>query len=343
MLTSAHLLLCQLSLESGEYSGAVPVLKKHVLYIPTSGRQPKYICSLHLKAHQYLTTESGLTRKLHAQDILEYFLYSGSIFIGLEQWGDAAERLENVITYPVSGNAVSKIMVEAYKKWILVKLLLTGKSPALPNNTNNNASKAFHAIAKPYDMVANLFELGSAFRLNAEITAGMDIWGLDGNRGLMRTVLGAYQKHQIRRLSSLYETIPVSYISQTTVSAETGAKLESQAAMEDLVNKMISQGELHGALVGSQGNQPAYLGFAPTERVTTETQVELELANALARIKSMMEDIKATDHLLTHEKEYLRWIRKHKKTIGGANLADSYAGEELGWVVGPDDEDLMAV
>jgi hypothetical protein len=56
-----------------------------------------------------------------------------------------------------------------------------------------------------------------------------------------------------------------------------------------------------------------------------------------------VEDIKATDHLLTHEKEYLTWVRKQKKKQVGASYADAYGGDDLGWIVGPDDEDLMAV
>ncbi|OBT69275.1 hypothetical protein VE03_01900 [Pseudogymnoascus sp. 23342-1-I1] len=342
-LTSAHLILSRLALESQEYSRAAPVLERHILYIPTKGHHPKYACSLRLRAHEYLTVESGLTKKISREDILEYFSFSGSIFIGLQQWENAAESLENVISYPVRGVAVSKIMVEAYKKWTLVKVLLTGKVPILPPNTNSNSSKAFHLLGKPYDMVASLFELGSASRLNAEITAGANIWSGDGNAGLIRVVLGAHQKHQIRRLSSLYETIPVSYIAENTVSAETGVTLESQIAVEALISNMISQGELRGTLVGAQGDQPTFLRFDPTERVSDEGLVERELAVAIGRIESMVDDIKVTDHLLTHEKEYLTYVRKQKKKQAGPNYADAYGGDELSWIVGPDDEDLMAV
>lgn len=342
-MTSAHLILSRLALESQEYSRAAPTLERHILYIPISGRHPKHVCSPRLRAHEYLTVESGLTKKISTQDILEYFSFSGSIFIGLQQWENATECLENVITYPIRGIAVSKIMVEAYKKWTLLKVLLAGKIPTLPPNTNSNATKAFHIMGKPYDMVASLFESGSAPRLKAEITAGMNIWSGDGNAGLIRVVLGAHQKHQIRRLSSLYETIPASYIFENTVSAETGVGLESQSAVEALVSNMISQGELRGTLVGAQGGRPAFLRFAPTERVADEAVVGRELVDAMDRIESMVEDVKSTDHLLTHEKEYLTWVRKQKKKQAGAGYADAYGEDELGWIAGPDDEDLMGV
>lgn len=302
--------------------------------------EPKYACSLHLAAHQYITIESGLTTKVNTQEVLEYFLFSGAVFIGLEQWERAAELLESVVTYPVKDNAISKIMVEAYKKWILVKVLLGGKSPTLPRNTNSNASKAFQVIGKPYAVVASLFEMGSASRLNSEIIVGTEIWRKDGNDGLMRAILLAYQKHQIRRLSSLYKTISVSYISQSTVSAETGTNLSNDEAVEVLINAMISQGELHGALMRPL-DQLSFLGFNPGGPVLTESRVELELIDAMERIRYMMEDIKTTDRILTHEKDYLRWAHKQTKP-GDGNSGDGYVGEELGWSIGPDDEDLMA-
>lgn len=318
------------------------MLNHDILYLPgiDSQREPKYICSLHLSGHQYITSESGLTKKINTQDMQEYFMFSGSIFIGLKQWERAAELLVNVVTYPAKDGAVSKIMVEAYKKWILAKVLSDGKVPSLPHTTTGNAAKVFHVIGKPYDVVASLFESGSASRLKAEIAAGTEIWRKDGNTGLMGCILAAYQQHQIRGLSNLYRTISISHIAESTSSAETGAKLATDEAVEGLIMEMISRGELQGVLARSSNGQP-FLTFNPTGPVLTESRVEEELAAAMVRIKRMMEDIKTTDHLLTHEKEYLRWAHKQKKA-GDANSGNGYAGEELGWNIGPDDEDLMA-
>jgi COP9 signalosome complex subunit 3 len=318
------------------------VLGHDILYLPgiNSQQEPKYICSLHLAGHQYITPESGLTRKVNTLDIQEYFMLGGTIFTGLKQWERAAELLENIVTYPVKDGAVSKIMVQAYKKWILVKILLDGKVPSLRHTTNSNAAKVFHVIGKPYDVVASLFESGPASRLKAEIAAGTDIWRKDGNTGLMCCILAAYQQHQICGLSKVYRTISVSRISESTFSAETGNRLSTDEAVEDLIMEMISCGEVQGTLSRSS-NQRAFLTFTPTGPASTESHVEEELADAMGRIKRMVEDIKTTDHLLTHEKEYLRWAHKQKK-LGDANSGDGYVGEELGWNIRPDDEDLMA-
>lgn len=47
--------------------------------------------------------------------------------MAVKDWRNASHFLKFVITMPPSLNVVSKIMIEAYKKWILVGLLDTGK------------------------------------------------------------------------------------------------------------------------------------------------------------------------------------------------------------------------
>lgn len=48
------------------------------------------------------------------------------IYMVRKEWDDALRFLHIVIAAPVT-NTVSKIMVEAYKKWILVRLLAKGQ------------------------------------------------------------------------------------------------------------------------------------------------------------------------------------------------------------------------
>lgn len=47
------------------------------------------------------------------------------IYMGLKKWKRALHFLEIVIVSPVVNN-VSKIQVDAYKKWVLVSLLYKG-------------------------------------------------------------------------------------------------------------------------------------------------------------------------------------------------------------------------
>ena len=56
---------------------------------------------------------------------MKYFLYGGMIYMALKEWGKALHFLSIVISSPVA-NSISLIMVEAYKKWVLVNLLEKG-------------------------------------------------------------------------------------------------------------------------------------------------------------------------------------------------------------------------
>ena len=325
-------------MESRVYSLGGPVLDRPILYFPglTHQSKPKYLCSRNLSGPSYITPESGLTEKLKYHDVLEYFLLSGTIYIALHEWEKALDSLENAVTYPGKENAVSKMMVDAYKKWTLVNVLLYGKAGSLPGTTNGNAAKSYHTIAKPYDIVASLFESASASRLQAEVNVGHDIWKDDGNLGLMLFVLASYQKFQIRRLANVYRTISISEITQITVSAETGNKLPSDQATETLIRQMIADGDLD-ATVSHPSNSQAVLSFNPTGPVLSESDVQLRLASSLERIKSIATDIKSIDRRLTYDKDYLKWAHKQKK-LDRSGLGD---GEEAPW--NPvEDEDLMS-
>jgi COP9 signalosome complex subunit 3 len=335
-----HIALVQLALESQAYEEASPVLDHNVLYIPAIFPSPRAqsVSSHSLSGHQFITLESRLTQRLKPQEVLEYFTLGGTVYIGLRQWDRALDMLETAITYPVKDNATSKIMAEAYKKWSLVNVVLNGKPGALPSTVNGNAAKNFHVLAKPYDTVASLFESATASRLKEEIEVGHEIWRQDRNSGLMNCVLAAHQEFQIRNLATLYRTISIPTITQTTVSAETGTNLPDNRATETLIMGMISRGDLDATIHRPQG-EPAFLSFESSAPVLSESDVDRQLIRSLEMIKSMTEDIKNTDQQLTHDKEYLKWAHRQKKTVGAVN--DMFAGEELGWSNNPD-EDLMA-
>ena len=344
MLTSHHLLLVKLVLESRAFNAATPVLEKHILYFPGLSHQPKpkFICDLSLAPTQYVTASSGLTSKLKPVEILEYFYYSGMVYIGLRNWEMALECLENAVTYPAKEGAVSKVMAEAYKKWVLVGLLLEGKPLPLPKTTPGNASKQYHILGKPYDTVAQLFEAASASRLKAEVEAGTRIWQNDCNTGLMLLVLSAYQKFQIKSLANIYSKISIQEIFNQTMSAETGIKLPHVQAAEALVRGMIQDGSLQATMSNSP-NFGSILTFIAGRQTLSEAQMQQELAASTHRIQELTKEIKQTDRMLTHDKEYIKFAQKQKKNskMSSGDQAVSMGGPSMDWSGGIEDEDLM--
>lgn len=83
-------------------------------------------CAHHESSSSYITSSNGLSAKLDYRDYLEYFLYGAMLYMGLQRWERALLFLEIVIMAPTN-NTASIIMIEAYKKWVLVGLLLRGE------------------------------------------------------------------------------------------------------------------------------------------------------------------------------------------------------------------------
>ena len=259
--------------------------------------------------------------------------------MGLQRWADALEYLENAITYPAKDGAVSKVMAEAYKKWILVSVLLDGKARSLPKTTTSAAAKAYHTIAKPYEAVAQIFETGTASRLKAEVEAGIQVWRDDCNIGLLKAILSAFQKFQIRNLGNVYTKISIPEILNQTQSAETGAKLSNPLALETLIRSMIKDGSLNATMSNSPG-QDAVLTFSPGGPVLTEAQMQRELAASAERIHGLTQDIKQTDRMLTHEKDYITFAKKMKSKGNKFEMQDQGIGGEMEWNA-MEDEELM--
>lgn len=131
-LTSSHLLLVKLCLHARAYRHALPILNKPICHFPAgpekdqSENQQPTLRARHEFSAQVLRNSSGLSAKITYRDHLEYFLNGAMIYMVLKQWKKALHFLTIVISSPVI-NSVSMIMVEAYKKWILVSLLDKGR------------------------------------------------------------------------------------------------------------------------------------------------------------------------------------------------------------------------
>lgn len=107
-LTSVHADLCQLCLLAKCFKPALQVLDVDIVSISPE------------------VTGSGLSNpQFDAKYFLLYYYYGGKIYLALRNLDRALYFFEVALTTPA--HAVSHIMLEAYKKFILVSLLLHGK------------------------------------------------------------------------------------------------------------------------------------------------------------------------------------------------------------------------
>lgn len=97
-----------------------------------------------LRKHPIKKFDKSMITDLTIQDFMLYQYYVGLVFIGMQDWESALDALTLVLSGPTatSANVVSAIQLEAYKRYVLVSLLLHGKILPLPKYTSPSVVKA---------------------------------------------------------------------------------------------------------------------------------------------------------------------------------------------------------
>jgi COP9 signalosome complex subunit 3 len=128
--TSFHLSFVQLCMETRSYNAAVPILDNYIHSIPTKipaavreGLEYSVPCADVATSGEYIHQGSGHSEKVTLTDLQEYYLLGAMAYLGLRQFREAQHLLEHVLIVP-SANVANGLMLEAYKKWVLVSCLV---------------------------------------------------------------------------------------------------------------------------------------------------------------------------------------------------------------------------
>ncbi|KAI9787569.1 MAG: hypothetical protein M1839_000100 [Geoglossum umbratile] len=359
-LTSSHILFIRLCLDAKTFRHALPILDRDIQAFPAGSKSVNSTAISQLSS-SYIHVASGLTDRLTYHHHLEYHLFGALIYMGLKRWERALEFLTFVIVAPTTGPA-SIIQVEAYKKWVLVGLLVNGGPMPLPRITNNVAMKSYRELARAYDNFAEVFKSGNAMRLREEFEVGEELWAKEKNYGLMLLVLDAFHRFNIRHLEDTYSTLSVHDICQRDFVAldTTSQGLPSlsrahadESATEQYILGMIERGELSATLSHPPQTEEqqslAVVHFVPGSQGISEAEQLQKVEEQIERTVAVTEQIKNLDRKFGLSKEYITWVHKNKKTAAlGSSLGGPKqdGGEDLesmdiGWDAGVMDEDMM--
>ncbi|KIX00782.1 uncharacterized protein Z518_09847 [Rhinocladiella mackenziei CBS 650.93] len=311
-LTSTHRTFIRLCLLSQAYTDAIGILDRPIYHIPNSQidlRPFKYICSNSDQPWTYLSPATGLTQPISSRTYLEYYVMGAMCYMAMRRYRDALFFLEVVIAAPTVQNVASVIMVEAYKKWLLLGLLINGITPTIPRSANQNALKHIRALAKPYECVADAFKGNDIGRLRAEMEAANVIWQEDGNYGLMVEVYQAFQKFSVLRLGKTFSALPVVEVAKRMSPDPTNSE-ETEVYLEHL----IANGDIGAVVVDSDNSGEKILRFLPASvSLKSESQVEVALATQTQELRALLKHIQDTEHRMEVSKEYIDWLKKLKK------------------------------
>ncbi len=341
VLTSHHVALVKLLQSTDQVEPALPLLEKSIVFYPgaKASSEERVLCDRELPPIEYITVGSGMTNSLNSADVLQYDLLRGLCFISQRMWQPALQALERVITYPTrDSHSCHKAMMEAHNKWVLVSLLQTGKMPMLPATTSAGAQKSFAASCKPYQAIGKAFEEKTGHTLKTEFESnGAAFFAEENNLELMRLVLQHYQRWQILNLQHVYTKISLEKIRARTESAETAAPLETVAEVEKLVQEMIDDGMLKGAIVRpADGAAPVNLVFHEPSEELSETEFAHKMLVTAQRLKDLEPLIRATNERLVTHRDYVRYMLGQQK-----REKDGRRDFDMSFVSQVEDEDLM--
>jgi len=251
MLTSLHAPLLQLCLKSKNLKLAL----KHL---------DVAICQSE--------TELG---DISVKSYLSFHYYGGLIYALLKQYDNSLYFLEQAITIPAV--SVSQVMVEAYKKFMLISLAYKGKVAKLPEYTSTVMLAYVKQSMKCYFELAEAFEEYNILKVEQVCFQNENTFQQDKNLGLIKQLKACITKKKILQLTKAFSTVPLSDIIDRAQLSCTLPELE------DIITKMIKEKEINGNI--DQENKMMIFQDEPDSNEETEDQIK-----TLVSMNSQMEN-----------------------------------------------------
>lgn len=182
-----------------------------------------------------------------ASDVLLVYYYSGIVHIALKNFPEALSYLRIALAVPVApaSGRVHELIVVAYKKYVLVHILVHGTVPGALKFCSYNTNR-LRCAATEY------FELGTAYS-KRKYTELRDVENVnrshfenDNNGGLVKQIVKSLPKLIVKKLTMSFVTMKIE-----DVALRTGIEKKEEA--EKLLVEMISSGCIRGSIDAKEG------------------------------------------------------------------------------------------
>ncbi|KAL8594125.1 COP9 signalosome complex subunit 3 [Nucella lapillus] len=269
LLTSIHADLCQLCLLAKNLKPALPFLDVDVTEI---------------------SRESG---NYDARDFLSYFYYGGMVYTALKNYHRALYFFEMAVTTP--SMAVSHITMEAYKKFILVALMVQGKVPLLPKYTSQVVPRYIKPLCQAYLDLANAYASNNPAEVRTAISKHMETFSRDTNVGLVKQCETAMFKKNIQRLTKTFLTLSLTDMANRV-------QLPNPREAEKYVLHMIEDGEIFATINQKDG----MVRFHDNPEKYNSAAMLLELDKEMQKCIKMDEKLKEMDREIAVNPQYVQ-------------------------------------
>lgn len=340
--TTNHLYFLRMCLNAGMPRQTLPILDKDIYSFPAQspkGVDERYPCSDHEVSCNYITKNSGISEQITPMQVQEYYLLGAHVYIGVRQYERARLFLELVLSSPTQ-HVATPMMVEAYKKLILVGLLSQGATFKLPGTIDHGTLRTVQQLSRAYEALADAFKNRDFVKFHAETDTGIAIWREDGNQGIVNEVAEALNRSRIKDLQKTYSALPLERVA-------IHLSLSQDSTMR-LLTAMIQQNHISATITLPTASQPnpangtspsAVLRFVPSASANGNVLTEEALLQSrVEMIKHLNAQLKEADRKLSLTKEYIDWKKRNQKADPGDRM-DTSLDMPGGY---GEDEDMMS-
>jgi len=247
------------------------------------------------------------------KNVLLFFYYGGMISASIKKYSRALYMLEAVVTMPAV--AVSHIMLEAYKKYLLIWLIINGDRSqdalTFPKYTSPVVSKYIRPLCAAYQDVVKAFYATQHSELNSVLEKHQVVFAEDGNAGLVAQVVVARQKTSIKRLTKTFLTL-----SLEDVASRVG--MNSPAEAERQLVSMIEEGSIFARISQKDG------------MVRFDTNPEkYNSVKMLRKLETDVENLVTLDSHIAAMEEEIMINPKYIKICGSLSVRGGHGGPDL--------------
>ncbi|CAG0913006.1 unnamed protein product [Notodromas monacha] len=213
--------------------------------------------------------------------VLLYYYYGGMIYATRKNWENALFMLSMCITTPAM--AVSHIMLEAYKKHMLISLIHMKKIVPLPKYTSGVVNRFFKHLALPYHDLATAFSHNDSIEFEQVMARHSDAFVRDQNMGLVKQCLSSLHRKNIQRLTMTFMTLSLEDMANRV-------KLSGPQEAERYVLEMIEDGDIYATIhpddgmVEFQTNPENYESMSVLEQLKAAMEASMHLENKVQKM-----------------------------------------------------------
>mmetsp|Transcript_17154 Transcript_17154/g.40035 ORF Transcript_17154/g.40035 Transcript_17154/m.40035 type:complete len:450 (+) Transcript_17154:43-1392(+) len=273
-LTSVHADFLMLCLAAKLMKPTASILEQRILKISTDCVQPR--------------------------DMLLYYYYGGMVMAATKQFSKALDLLMLAFTMPC--HALTEIVVEAYKKYMLVSMILHGEVQALPKYTGTLVQRLIKTCCTEYNELATALATHKPDEVQKSIDKYRTVLVRDQNLGLANQALASVYKRNIQRLTQTFVTLSLEDIAQ-----EVGLQGAEEAKGQLLA--MIGQGQISASIDESKG----MVSFDKSADPDTSHVLFKKLSEQIAVAMELNSKLRAVDEAISTNHAYLSKVSSQER------------------------------